>query len=84
MDINKIKQELDKQLESAGPNVGIAFGDYLFSEFKKHDLLTLESFGVLGTSLFLTQLPAYNKTHFAFISWGIGECEFQVGQSNNG
>jgi hypothetical protein len=82
MDIDTLKLELDKQLAFADANVGIAFGSELFSEFKRRDWLTLESFGSLGSSLFSTQLPAYNKTHFAFISWGIGEHTFQVGQSN--
>jgi len=36
---DQIKAALDKQLESASPNVGIAFGVELFNEFKKRGWL---------------------------------------------
>jgi len=71
---------LDKELASAAPNTGIAFGDELFTEFRKRGWLTLEKFGVLGTSLFAIDVPAYNKSHFDFQSWSIGNLEYQVGK----
>jgi len=76
-----IKLELDKQLEVAVPNVGIAFGVELFDEFRKRGWFTLEVFGTLGTTLFAERVPAYDKTHFAFPSWGISDREFIVGES---
>jgi hypothetical protein len=75
------KAELDKQLEGAPQNVGIAFGTELFNEFRKRGWFTLEVFGALGTTLFAGQVPTYKKTHFAFLSWGIKEREFEVGKS---
>lgn len=76
------KAELDKQLNNAPDNVGIAFSTALFDEFKKREWFTLETFGVLGSTLFSEQLPAYNKTHFVFPSWGINDLEFKIGKSN--
>jgi len=75
------KAELDKQLQSASPNVGIAFGTELFNEFRSRSWFTLETFGVLGTTQFAGQVPAYQKTHFVFQSWGIQDFEFSVGKS---
>lgn len=76
-----IKAELDKQLAGASPSAGIAFGTELFNEFRKRGWFTLEVFSVLGTSLFPDRVPAYNKTHFVFPSWGIQDVEFKVGKS---
>lgn len=77
----EIKAELDKELQNTSGNVGIAFGTELFNEFKKRQWFTLETFGALGTTIFSEQLPAYNKTHFVFRSWGINDLEFKIGQS---
>jgi hypothetical protein len=76
-----IKTELDMQLEDAPANVGIAFGTEIFNEFRKRNWITLEKFGVLGTTLFAQKLPAYKKTHFIFSSWDIPDFEFKVGKS---
>jgi hypothetical protein len=76
-----MKAELDKQLQSAAPNVGVAFGVELFDEFRRRGWFTLEDFGVLGTSIFSGKLPAYRRTHFAFQSWDLSELEFRVGKS---
>ena len=77
--IEAIKGDLDKLITPNSPNVGIAFGEELFSEFKSRGWLTLESFGALGTTLFAIQVPAYQKTHFAFVSWHIAALAFKVG-----
>ena len=42
---NLIKVKLDAALKEAGPNVGIAFGTELFSEFRSRGWLTVETFG---------------------------------------
>lgn len=76
-----MKAELDKQLAGVSPNVGIAFGIELFEEFRRRGWFTLESFGVLGTSLFSEKLPAYKSTHFVFLSWDLKDLEFKVGVS---
>jgi hypothetical protein len=78
---DQIKAALDKQLESASPNVGIAFGVELFNEFKKREWFTLETFGALGSLFGAHQVPAYNKTHFVFQTWNIEDLEFKVGTS---
>ena len=78
--IEEIKKDLDMQLTPANPYVGIAFGEKLFLEFKTRGWLSLETFGALGTTLFAIQVPAYNKTHFAFVSWDIDDLAFRVGQ----
>lgn len=79
--IEEIKAELNRQLSLADPNVGIAFGESLFLEFKKRGLFTLENFGLFGTTLFGMKVPAYERTHYAFLSWDIGDLEFKVGGS---
>ena len=78
---DQIKAALDKQLESASPNVGITFGVELFNEFRARGWLTLETFGVAGSMFCAHQVPAYNKTHFVFQTWGIQDREFKVGSS---
>jgi hypothetical protein len=80
--IENIKQSLDKQLESRSKSFypGIALGEKLFSEFKERGWFTLESFGILGTSVFATQVPAYKKNHFVFISWDIDALAFEIGK----
>lgn len=77
---DKIKGELDAVLAGVSQNVGIAFGEALFEEFRKRGWLTLETFGVLGTTLFASRLPAYDKTHYAFMSWDVDEEKFTVGK----
>jgi hypothetical protein len=74
------KDELDRALDGASPNVGIAFSVGLFAEFWHRGWLTLEEFGVLGGTLFHSKLPAYNKTHFVFQTWGLPDFEFLVGK----
>jgi len=78
--IENIKANLDKQLESADSNVGIAFGEDLFRIFRENQWIKLEDYGLLGTSLFSEKIPAYQQTHFAFTTWGLGKLDFKVGQ----
>jgi len=75
----KVREALDVALKTASINVGIAFGDDLFREFRARNWLTLEKFGLLGTGLFAVRLPAYDKTHHAFESWDVPAGEFRVG-----
>lgn len=75
------RADLERELHGADPNVGIAFGVDLFEEFRQRGWFTLETFGALGTSLFSTQVPTFDKTHFVFPSWGIPANEFQVGRA---
>ncbi len=80
--IENIKQDLDKQLESrpGSSHPGIALGEKLFSEFRERGWFTLESFGILGTSVFATQVPAYKQNHFVFMSWDIDALAFEIGK----
>jgi hypothetical protein len=74
------KAALDQALLGVGSNVGIAFGVILFEEFVRREWITLETFGVVGSSLWNTKLPAYDRTHYAFWNWGLPEHEFMVGK----
>lgn len=80
--VEQARDALDKELESVHRDAGIMFGEDLFEAFKSRGWFTLETFGVLGTSLFTTQAPAYKKSHFVFSSWSIGNLEFKVGQAS--
>ena len=73
------KTALDDALAKVGPNVGIKFGAELFDEFRKRGWLTLETFGVLGTGFLSEKLPAYGRTHFAYVSWDVSDNDFQAG-----
>ncbi len=74
------KIALDSELESATPNVGIAFGLALYKEFAECGWISMEDFGVLGTGLFKGKLPAYARTHFAFPSLDLPDTDFQIGK----
>ena len=79
--ILSIKSELDDELKSADPKVGIAFGMELFNAFQQKGWFTLEDFGWLGTPLFSECLPAYGRSHYAFPNWDLPDFEFRVGKS---
>jgi hypothetical protein len=38
-----------------------------------------EQLSVLGTTIFKSGLPAYDRTHFAFMSWDVPDSDFRVG-----
>lgn len=78
--VQMAKGELDSALAAASSNIGIAFGETLFKEFRTRGWLTLEIFGALGTTLFESRLPAYDKTHYAFMSWDVADEKFAVGK----
>jgi hypothetical protein len=81
-DVVRIKNQLDAELQSAGPNVGIAFGIELFEEFDERRWLTLETFG--ASALFPARMPAYAYTHCALRTWDLANREFRVGRDKNG
>jgi len=78
-----IKINLDRQLAAVGDQVGIAFGTKIFDDFRRRGWITLETFGILGTTLFATKLPAHQKTHYVFATWDIPEYDFKVGSDAN-
>ena len=80
-DVVRIKNQLDAELQSAGPNVGIAFGIELFKEFDERRWLTLETFG--ASALFPARMPAYARTHCALRTWDLANREFRVGRDKN-
>jgi hypothetical protein len=77
-DVVRIKNQLDAELQSAGPNVGIAFGIELFEEFDKRHWLTLETFET--SAFFPARMPAYARTHCALRTWDLANREFRVGK----
>jgi hypothetical protein len=40
----------------------------------------MEDFGAAGTSLYKGRLPAYQRTHFAFVSLDVPDEDFEVGK----
>jgi hypothetical protein len=74
------KADLDAALQAASSNVGIAFGFDLFSAFAARGWVTMEDFGARGTGLFSGRLPAYQRTHFAFVSMDVPDEDFQIGR----
>jgi hypothetical protein len=78
-DAQQAKGKLDAALARMAPTVGIAFGPDLFDEFRQRGWLTLEQLSVLGTTIFKSGLPAYDHTHFAFMSWDVPDSDFRVG-----
>lgn len=77
----RIKQHLDQVLMGKDPNVGVMLGEELYLEFRKRGWLTLEPFGIAGTTLFEERVPAYAKTHFVFSSWDIPPSDFRIGKN---
>lgn len=79
-DAQDIKAKLDAELVNVRADMGIAFGEELFAEFRKCGWIKLEKFGPLGLDIFPMQLPAYAKTHYAHLTWDIPAKEFRVGK----
>jgi hypothetical protein len=75
-----IQADLDAALQQAPANVGIAFGFDLFLAFSARGWVTMEDFGAAGTSLYKGRLPAYQRTHFAFVSLDVPDEDFEVGK----
>ena len=75
-----MQADLDVALKQAPANAGIAFGFDLFLAFTARGWLTMEDFGAAGTSLYSGRLPAYQRTHFAFVSLDVPDEDFEVGK----
>ena len=76
---NAKRAALEAALNGAPADVGIVFGQDLFSAFRKRGWFTLEVFGWLGTTITGVRLPAYNK-HYASVTWDIPDDDFKVGK----
>jgi hypothetical protein len=72
--------ELDADLTQARANVGIAFGFDLFLAFAARGWVTMEDFGAAGTGLYSGRLPAYQRTHFAFVSMDVPDEDYEIGK----
>lgn len=79
--VAKVKQaDLDGALKNAPADVGIAFGFDLFLAFVARGWLTMEDFGATGASLYNGRLPAYQRTHFAFVSMDVPDEDYELGK----
>lgn len=65
-ELDLLKAALDSQLAGVDPKYGVAFGVDAFRGFNRRGWFTMETFTVSGTGAFPIQLPAYDKTRFAF------------------
>jgi hypothetical protein len=72
--------ELDAELRQASANAGIAFGFDLFLAFSARGWVTMEDFGAAGTTLYSGRLPAYQRTHFAFVSMDVPDEDYEIGK----
>lgn len=61
------------------PDFGIKVGRELFDHLVKEGKITKETFSVLGSGAFPVELPAYDKKHYVFDDWELGERDFKVG-----
>jgi hypothetical protein len=74
-----VQAELDAALKQAPADAGIAFGFDLFLAFTARGWLTMEDFGAAGASLYRGRLPAYQRTHFAFVSLDVPDEDYEIG-----
>lgn len=72
--------ELDTDLTQAHASAGIAFGFDLFLAFAARGWVTMEDFGAAGTALYSGRLPAYQRTHFAFVSMDVPDEDYEIGK----
>ncbi len=79
--VEEIKAQLDADLAKAGGDVGIAFGLGLFAAFKERNWFTLEKWSILGTTLFAEDLPTYNNSHPAIVTWDIDDSAYRVSRT---
>ena len=75
-----IQVDLDAALKGAPAKVGIAFGFDLFLAFAARGWVTMEDFGAAGTGLYNGRLPAYQRTHFAFVSLDVPDEDYEIGK----
>lgn len=75
-----IQADLDAALKGAPANVGIAFGFDLFLAFAARGWVTMEDFGSAGANLYNGRLPAYQRTHFAFVSLDVPDEDYEIGK----
>lgn len=76
-----IKNRINEELVKFEPDVGIAFGSLLFSQFAARKLIALEETSLLGIMPLPFKLPAYQKTHYAFVHWALRPREYLIGGS---
>ncbi len=81
MNINKEIQKIDAEINTrSSKNFGIKAGEVLFKELVKAGKIKDTMFGIMGTSLFEIELPAYDGLYAVSLSMEMDETAFEVGK----
>lgn len=79
-DVDDAKARIEAILKThKGARAGIAFGVDLFSAFVQRKWIESQTFTALGTSAFPIEVPAYERSHFAWPTWDLEPHDFRVG-----
>lgn len=83
--LHEICSKLDHDLARMPKSIGVVFGHEIFKELERRSLITPQKFAVLQSELGLDAIPAYRRSHVAFVSdrlmpdgYRIGEMAVQV------
>lgn len=80
MDTASIIKKIDAEIASrSSKDFGVKVGEKLFSALVKDGKIKKAKFGVMGTSLYECEFPAYDGAYAVTPDWEIGDEEFAVG-----
>jgi hypothetical protein len=80
MDTVSVIKKIDTEVASrSSKDFGVKVGEKLFLALVQAGKIKKAKFGVMGTSLFECELPAYDGVYAVTLDWEIGDDEFAVG-----
>ena len=79
-DLHHVCAKLDHDLARLPKSIGIVFGHQLFKELERRSLITPQKFAVLQSALGLETIPAYRRSHVAFVSEKVAPDTYRIGQ----